>query len=476
MTGKGKSKGTIGIVVRVSDVNGRDKKGDRFISPTEQIAKGSGYCKADGYEVVVIEPMDLNVSHTVALDERPGMSEALRMVESGEIVGLGFSSQDRIGTLMLTRELKRRLLEAGAVLKVADNPAAEALDARGYLKLPSETMSLYHEAHREETGLRWDAARKNARERGVLPQREPFGYTRTEDGIVVLDRKNSKVIRDVFERRAAQEPFGSIGARYGRSHSTIRQWITNPVYKGSNPLVPQLVTPELWERANAGRTTQHVPPGDTTKDLLLQGIARCAGCGKTLKAPRRPRKDGTYVQAYFCKNAASEPCSCRAYVHADALDAFVAEWFSEALKGTGRMVDVVEAAADLEQAQAAHDRAEEELAAYVENTPASLDPAVFRRGLDKRQAVVDESRVLVRELSQRVSRIPAGGSLITLWDSFAVSERRDVLKGFIDRIEVSRGASSDLAGHVRIFWADGSVAFPVAKLERRARVATAQHV
>ena len=35
------SKGTIGIVPRVSDVKGRDKRGDRFISPDEQIAKFS---------------------------------------------------------------------------------------------------------------------------------------------------------------------------------------------------------------------------------------------------------------------------------------------------------------------------------------------------------------------------------------------------------------------------------------------------
>jgi hypothetical protein len=70
---------------------------------------------------------------------------------------------------MLTRELKARLLKTGSVLKVADNPAAEKLNARGYLKLASEVMDLMHEAQREEIGLRWADAQRNARERGVLP-------------------------------------------------------------------------------------------------------------------------------------------------------------------------------------------------------------------------------------------------------------------------------------------------------------------
>jgi DNA invertase Pin-like site-specific DNA recombinase len=459
------SKGTIGIVVRVSDVKGRDKRGDRFISPAEQIAKASPYCHGDGYDVLVIEPMDLNVPHKTPLDERPGMSEALRMVESGELAGIGVSSQDRIGTLAIMRELKKRLLDAGAVLKVADNPSAEVLDARGYMKLPAEYMSLMHEAQREEIGLRWASAQRNARERGVLPEREPFGYARAEDGRVVLDRRDAKVMLDVFERRASGEPFASIGRSYGWSHSTTRQRVMNRSYTGVPGLIPQLVTPELWERANATKTVRPVPPGVTTMNLLVQGLARCAGCGYTLKLPR--------PNLYYCKDAASEPCQCRAAVQADALDAFVAEWFGEALRGSGRMVDVVEAAHELEQAQAERDRAEEELAAYVEDTDASLPG--YKRGLDKRTLKWDEAKAHVREIQGRVAKIPAGGSLVTLWDSFAVEERRDVLRGFLDRIEVSKGATTDLAGNVRIYWADGSLAYPVEapQLERRFRVAAA---
>src|SRR4051812_5631663 len=109
---KGDTRGTIGIVVRVSDVKGRDKQGDRFISPSEQEATTAAYCRTAGWDVVVMEPKDLNVSHTTALDERPAMGQALRLVEAGELDGIGVASQDRIGPLLITRELKKRLLDA----------------------------------------------------------------------------------------------------------------------------------------------------------------------------------------------------------------------------------------------------------------------------------------------------------------------------------------------------------------------------
>src|SRR5947209_6451934 len=85
----------LALVVRVSDVKGRDKKGDRFISPELQVATATGYASGRGYAVEQFE--DLNVSHTTQLDKRPGMGEALRLIESGKLAGLVVSSQDRLG-------------------------------------------------------------------------------------------------------------------------------------------------------------------------------------------------------------------------------------------------------------------------------------------------------------------------------------------------------------------------------------------
>ena len=121
------------------------------------------------------------------------------------------------------------------------------------------------------------------------------------------------------------------------------------------------------------------------------------------------------------------------------------------------MIDVVSAGRELEQAQAEQAEAEEQLYAYIENTD-TRDKRLYQRGLAAREKRVDEAREQVRQLSARLTRIPAGGSLSTLWSRFTPLERREVLAGFVDRVEVDRGASADLAGHVRIFWSDGTIA------------------
>ncbi len=135
------------------------------------------------------------------------------------------------------------------------------------------------------------------------------------------------------------------------------------------------------------------------------------------------------------------------------------------------MVDVVAIEQELERALATQDKAEAELVAYVENATA-LDAALFERGRAARQKRVDDARANVQAASARTTRLPIGGSLIDLWDRSAPPERREILAGFLDRIDVRRGASGKLAGHLRIFWSDGSEA-QITHDKKRVRVAAA---
>jgi hypothetical protein len=136
------------------------------------------------------------------------------------------------------------------------------------------------------------------------------------------------------------------------------------------------------------------------------------------------------------------------------------------------MIDVVAAARDLEQAQAEQAEADAELYGYVEAASA-LDAVLFQRGLGARQTRVEEARRRVRDLAGRVTRLPAGGVLSDVWETFDRAERRDVLAGFLGSVVVQRGASHDLARHVRVEWSDGTIALDVAHDEERIRVAAA---
>lgn len=383
----------------------------------------------------------------------------------------------------LSRENGRATAEVWEALEKADARlvcAAEGLDtATGDHELSFSIKAAIARDQWKRYRANWQRAQRSANERGVPNGRASVGYRKRKGEPLQVDKRGAAKVVDAFERRAAGEPFASIGRRYGWSHSTTRQIIRNGVYLGvirCGDLVkenahPAIVTRELFEAANAARTKQPIPPSDATRDRLLLGLARCAGCGHTLKVVHRRRADGSRVSSYFCKDAASEPCPERAYVHAEDLDKFAADWFARALRETPRMVDVVAIEQELERALATQDKAEAELVAYVENATA-LDAALFERGRAARQKRVDDARANVQAASARTTRLPIGGSLIDLWDRSAPPERREILAGFLDRIDVRRGASGKLAGHLRIFWSDGSEA-QITHDKKRVRVAAA---
>ncbi len=148
------------------------------------------------------------------------------------------------------------------------------------------------------------------------------------------------MVRDAFRQRASGEPFAEIGRAHGWSHSTARQMLANEAYLGiirsgeyvNEDAHPAIVSREQIEAANVARRKRPVAAGTLKRDRLLLGIARCAGCGKTLKVLHRPpRRDGSWVAYYYCKDGMNGAVSERAYVHADDLEDCVEGWFVEAL-------------------------------------------------------------------------------------------------------------------------------------------------
>lgn len=458
--------------IRVSDVAGR--AGESFISPDEQRRTIEQYAATRGLEIAQWHE-DMNESGGTL--DRPGFQAALARCRNGETSGIIAAKLDRLTRSTIGLGTLIEEAGGGGWNLIAVDFGLDLFSPNG--KMVANILAAVAQWERERRRDDWDAARRNAVERGVPNGRAPFGYRKRPDGRLAVHEAEAEIVRAAFQRRATGEPFAVIGRDYGWSHSTCRQMLANESYLGiaragcyvNESAHPAIVTRELFDAANAARTVQPVAPGKLTKDRLLLGLARCGGCGRTLKVVHRDGANGTRVPRYYCKDAASESCSSRALVNADLLDDYVEQWFTDALETVPRMVDVVAASRELEAAQAEQRTAEAELHGYVEAATA-LDPQLFQRGLTARQGRVQEAHDLVRTRSARMSRLPAGGSLTTLWAGFARDERRDVLRGFLDRITVHRGASSDLPGHVEIVWADGSLA-DVAEQEERVRVAAA---
>ena len=479
MVGKGK----LALVVRVSDVKGRDKRGDRFISPELQIAGGSGYARGRGFgEFEVFE--DLNVSHTTPIADRPGMSAALAKIEAGELAGLVVSSQDRLGPVALTHELKARLLAAGAVLLVPDNPAAEVLDAKGFAALPADLVAQIHTAQREEIGLRWHKARRSAVEYGIHPSTlVPVGYRRNEvepkvsgkaerakltpeqrwaDPVrrQLVPSEQAPAILALFKLRAAKgswsecckllEDAGVPNAKGQPEwiHSSVQAIIRNPVYKGwahlrskgkqDGDIVNEqahqpIVDPLLWKAAQP----KEGKPRRTTDGSLLSGLLRCACCGRTLTPSTSARKGKVYGY-YRCRpRMVSGPkCDAPASVPAAEVEALVTRAFFDwmAYRPVGPAPPDL---APLEQAVAL---AKADEAKWKEAAVAgTVAPEVVGPAYDAAKARREQAEKRLFEARQTAGLDDERLTLAERWGTMSVPERRRALQAFEVVAYVERG-------------------------------------
>jgi DNA invertase Pin-like site-specific DNA recombinase len=436
------SKRKLALVVRVSDVRGRDRKGDRFISPDEQVRDATAYV-GDEYDLVRFD--DLNVSHKTAIDARPGMGEALKQIESGKLAGLVVSSQDRIGPLMLTRELKARLLAAGGVLKIADNPAAEVLDATGYAKLPSEYMSLMHEAQREEIGLRWQKARRNAVERGVhICEKAPVGYQKSEDGRLVVDPVTAPAIVKLFKLRADGGSWGECqalllehGIDHGHSLSATRNIVANRVYTGEarhganirNPNAHDAIVERAFWRAAQSRP--QAPRVRTSEGALLGGLVFCASCGRKM-TPGSGR--------YRCRpkliKADGKPCEAPANANAEAIESYVLRAFFDMLAYR----PIAPTSTNLEPYELAVTNARAAVEKWREAADADdVDPVEFGRVIAAQKAKLAVAEQALFEARETAGLNDERLTLSERWGSMTIAGRRRALQNFGVEAHVLRG-------------------------------------
>ncbi len=454
-----------------------------------QRAEATAAVRALGYEVdetaAVFE--DLDVSGASEIAERPGLSNALAEVESGRFGGIAIAWQsraDRSGGRIL-EELQARIRAASAVLVIADAPSANVFPgveaASGYLALPQHLRAVIDRAQREDAAKRFADSRRGAIERGLKVARPVLGYRSTKSGLVV-ERTEAAIVREAFHRKAAGESYASV-ARFlteqgvrppsrendgvGWSHSTVRQMLLNETYLGvawsgeyrNEEAHEAILTRAEFDAARVGRRAAR-PTGKTSHGALLVGVARCAGCGRTLRVRTRTRKDGSVVRAYYCVDAASDKCHARAYVHVDRLDAHVETFFLDALRADRRYAEAVEAEAQVVETRRLVDDAERELRAFV-TTQSALDASLFTAGVEARQGRLDMARAALAEATAQTKRLGSavGGNLVDLYETLDADSRRKVLGGYFDRVVVRRGAGREgLAGQAQIVWYGNVVA------------------
>ena len=433
--------------VRVSQVGGRE--GDSFISPALQREQIEAVARREGLTIVrVIEELDASGGDS----ERPGWNEAIGAVESGEAQGIACWNVSRFSRS--TRDFLNawdRIERAGGRLYSATEDLSNKF-MRTVLVGVAEM-----ERDRQRDGFR--AAQQSAVARGIhVAGRIPLGYTRDPETRRLVPNELAPVVVAVFERKAAGASNESL-ARFVHeqgveafSTTGVRWMLQNRAYlgeaKGGGAVTegahPALVTKALFARCQ-GRGVKSARSGKLAGRYLLQGVARCAGCGRGLYLST----SGAGRAFYRCRTTG---CGERGYAGANELDSFVLN----VIEGTENPTDpstwvaLPGGGSEVEDAEQALADARADLDGYLSDTTLrrSLGAERYNEAVSDYVAVVNKCE---SDLAEAREATTGGWELVgRLWNTaWGHAERKEWTERMVRTCVVTKGRGP-LSGRVEV--------------------------
>lgn len=301
-----------------------------------------------------------------------------------------------------------------------------------------------------------------------IASRPPTGYDRGERGILVPN-KWARHIPEVFRMRAGGSSWSDL-ARYLRENGVetpygVTNWqqrsvthlISNRAYLGearsgefTNPGAhPPLVDADLFAAAQQAKGER---PVNGMGGALLSGIVRCAGCSYVLKPDTMKGRDGSKLRLYRCRGErAGGKCPAPASVLGRVIEPHVEATF---LEGVGGLRAEAAAATDeLVDAEKARDRAERELAKWLERESLADLGDIYEAGLRERVRQRDEAADALDDVRARagLADLPDAAVLEDEWPSLGLIERRQLLASGLDAVFIRRGRDA-IAERSRVLW------------------------
>lgn len=444
----------------------KGREGETFISLDVQRDRIVAMSKAGGH--TVIDWMD-DLDEPGSKYQRPGFQRALEMVERGEAEGVAVAKLDRFSRSVAdAAKALERLEAAGGVLLAADLGMDTSTPAG---KLMRNVLMALAEFELERIRDSWKDATSKAIGRGVyVSPKVPIGYTRGDDGRLVVDPETAQAVRSIFLGRAAGESWGSICERLDRKWPQESSWtpqriqwiVKNRCYLGeaaqgdivNTAAHDPLVTRIEFEAAqsNGKRREWRGEP------RLLSGIARCGSCGYAL---RRDYTRADFLRYSCPRRHAAGVCQHPVTVGADRLDSYVTEAFLARLEAEPVALEGEPLNDSLAEAVVALEAAEAELTAFRStNLVTVLGESAFTAGITERADAVNDASARIAELRHRQAAIPLTVALIDEWESLTTSERRSVVAAGLRAVLIhpsSRGSRRPVADRVDLVWLDDAL-------------------
>ena len=427
-------------IIRVSHVG--DRKGDSFISPTEQRQQIERHCAMHKIDLVEVYE-ELDVSGGTPLHKRPGLRQAVALIESGEAEVIVAAYFDRlVRDLSVQREMLARVEDAGGAILAIDAGEISARTASRWLS--STMLGMVAEYHRRITAEKVAAAREDAVERGVVPWAQIIpGYRRGPNGVLVVEETEAPHVAEAFRLRANGASLQDVRtylAQNGikRSYHATKTLLSSRVVLGeivfgdlrNTEAHPAIVDRLTWQRCQDMR----IPRGRRPASLRLLArlaLLRCGTCGSAMSAAT-VKTHGRPFPVYRCGSSAD--CDRGAAISCDLLERAVVERVKTMLahesESASPEANVADAEAELARREADLDVA---IAAFD-----GLDVASARQRLLAMQADVTAAAARLERLratTTSATHVNASRD----WDVLTVDEQRALIVATIARITVWPG-------------------------------------
>lgn len=440
-------------VIRVSKVGKRALALDRFISPEDQLKQITQLCDQHAWDIVQVYHEIDQSGYRTKFEKRRGLFPATRLIETEQADVIVMAFFDRMArNIVVQTEFLGRVGRAGGEVWSADfgqiqTGSAVAALSTGMLGLVAQFMA-------QSTAEKTQGPKERAIALGIptFPH-IPAGYRIGDDRRLVVVEPEAKLIREVFERRAAGASYRELrdwlrAQGVVRSTRGIQEILKNRIYLGelrfgrakqkggSGELInlhahPAIVDRALFETVSKMRVSTGPREAESVHGRLLsrQGVLRCATCGRAMIVSAHPSHGRTYI-TYRCPPIGD--CPLRAAIMADKVDAYVADWMKQVQAQGTYSADsqMVQAQAELTQAEDDLQQAMRNLATFKNTAQAQLVLEEFRQKAETAQQRVD---------SLRRAFGPSAISSMADWDTLSLAGRRDLVQALIKKIEVRPG-------------------------------------
>ncbi len=344
----------LGIYIRLS------REDEESNSLENQLREGKSFAKKYKLPYEVYNEGQ-GISGRSDIKDRPQLDKLMRDIATGKISTVWMRNQNRLERNSMTFHVFADIVIRHKITVVFGDKEMDWDDPSNFLQSSILTAINSYQAHLQSFQTKKSLS-DNAKE-GKAHGIPPYGYTKDDEGYLVIDDEEAKVVRLIYElslkgtgTRSLAEKLEAEGVptRYNKigtgtltfknkhtgklttkekskikwAGNTIRGIIKNPIYKGERNFggktydAPAIFDEVYWSKVNDNlKNNQNNTGKKVEHKYLLKGLLICGKCGRNYYGRTRVNKKDNY---YMCssKRYKSENCGNRS-LNIDVLESFI---------------------------------------------------------------------------------------------------------------------------------------------------------